>query len=52
MSFFKKKNLENRKAKQALSGGWIPVGGGNDIRKGCRRVKMVKNYIHMYVNRK
>jgi hypothetical protein len=25
---------------------------GEDIRKGCRRVNMVKYYVHMYINGK
>jgi hypothetical protein len=32
---------QNRKIKEVLSGGLVP-GGGEDIRKGCRRVIMVE----------
>jgi hypothetical protein len=39
------------KAKQVLSGGLVPV-GGEDIRKGCRRLNMVEYYILMYENGK
>jgi hypothetical protein len=41
MSFFFSKT-ENKKAKQVLSGGLVPVGGWEDLRKGCRRVSMVE----------
>jgi hypothetical protein len=33
---------ESRKVKQALSGGLVAVGSREDIRKGCRRVNVVK----------
>jgi hypothetical protein len=34
-----------------MSGGLVPV-GGEDIRKGCRRLNMVEYYILMYENGK
>jgi hypothetical protein len=43
--------MENRRAEQALSGGWQQW-GGEDIRKGCGRVSMVEYYILMNKNGK
>jgi hypothetical protein len=47
MSFFLFTKVDNRKAKQVLSGGWGPV-VGEDVRKGCRRVHMVE-ILYTYV---
>jgi hypothetical protein len=43
--------MENRRAEQALSGGWQQW-GGEDIRKGCGRVSMVEYYTLMNENGK
>jgi hypothetical protein len=34
--------MENRKGKQVLYGGLVPVGGGEDIRKICSEVNRVE----------
>jgi hypothetical protein len=48
--FFTK--TENRRAENVLSGGLVPVGGGEDVGRRCRRVNMYKYYVHIYSNRK
>jgi hypothetical protein len=47
--FFTK--AENRKAKQVLPGWWCQL-EWDDIRKGCKRVNMVKILCLMYINEK
>jgi hypothetical protein len=47
-----KKKTENRKAKQVLSLGWHKLEWEEDIRKRCRIVNRMKQYVHMYVNGK
>jgi hypothetical protein len=34
--------MENRRAEQVLSWGWVPVEGRKILGKGCRRVAMVQ----------
>jgi hypothetical protein len=42
---------QDRKVKQVVWG-LVPVRGGEDVRKGCRRMNTVESYIFMYENRK
>jgi hypothetical protein len=42
----------DRKVKQVLSRGLVPVGMEEGIRKGCRRMNMVKILCPMYENGK
>jgi hypothetical protein len=43
MSFFFFPTTENRKAKEVLSGGLVPVEGGEDKQKDIGRMNTVKN---------
>jgi hypothetical protein len=44
--------MENRKAKQVLPGGLVSVGGGEDVRKGLKRINVMEILLCMYVNGK
>jgi hypothetical protein len=49
LPFFKSREQESKKGPVW---GLVPVGRGEDIRKRCRRVKMVEYYVLMYENGK